>query len=88
MTGLDISTILPELLLAIYALAALLAGAYLGKDRIARQILWASVAALLVATQRLNRLPPLTQAMAQQLIRRRVVVQDDAGLWKLSALAA
>ena len=49
MTGLDISTILPELLLAIYALAALLAGAYLGKDRIARQILWASVAALLAA---------------------------------------
>ncbi|MEE2859702.1 MAG: NADH-quinone oxidoreductase subunit NuoN, partial [Pseudomonadota bacterium] len=49
MTGLDLSTILPELLLAIYALAALLAGAYFGKDQIARPILWASVLALLVA---------------------------------------
>ncbi|MCG6111795.1 MAG: NADH-quinone oxidoreductase subunit NuoN [Paracoccus sp.] len=47
MTGLDISTILPELMLAIYALAALMAGAYLGKDRIAMPILWVSVLALL-----------------------------------------
>lgn len=49
MTGLDISTIVPELGLVIFALAALMAGAYLGKDLIARPILWASVAALLVA---------------------------------------
>ena len=48
MTGLDISTILPELLLAVYALAALMAGAYLGKDRIAVPILWTTVAVLLV----------------------------------------
>ncbi|MGZ3216126.1 NADH-quinone oxidoreductase subunit NuoN [Paracoccus sp. T5] len=49
MTSLDLSTVLPELWLAIFALAALLAGAYFGKDRIARPILWASVLALLVA---------------------------------------
>ena len=49
MTALDFSTILPELLLAIYAMLALLAGAYFGKDAIARPILWASVAALLLA---------------------------------------
>lgn len=49
MTGTDISTILPELWLAIFALAALMAGAYFGKDKIARPILWASVLALLVA---------------------------------------
>ncbi|RJL14507.1 NADH-quinone oxidoreductase subunit NuoN [Paracoccus siganidrum] len=49
MTALDFSTILPELLLALYALLALMAGAYLGKDNIARQILWVTVAALLVA---------------------------------------
>lgn len=49
MNALDISTILPELWLAIYALAALMAGAYFGKDQIARPILWASVLALLVA---------------------------------------
>nr|WP_111298605.1 NADH-quinone oxidoreductase subunit NuoN [Paracoccus saliphilus] len=49
MTSLDLSTVLPELWLAIFALAALLAGAYFGKDQIARPILWASVLALLVA---------------------------------------
>lgn len=49
MTALDFSTILPELLLAIYAMAALMAGAYFGKDKIAKPLLWATVAALLVA---------------------------------------
>ncbi|MDB6181346.1 NADH-quinone oxidoreductase subunit NuoN [Paracoccus fistulariae] len=49
MTALDFSTILPELLLAIFALAALMAGAYLGKDKIAKPVLWATVAALLLA---------------------------------------
>ncbi|SNT71703.1 NADH-quinone oxidoreductase subunit NuoN [Paracoccus seriniphilus] len=48
MTALDLSTILPELLLAIYALAALMAGAWFGKDQIAKPILWATVAALLL----------------------------------------
>ena len=48
MTALDLSTILPELVLAIYALGALMAGAYLGKDAIARPVLWTTVAALLV----------------------------------------
>lgn len=48
MTALDFSTILPELLLAIYAMAALMAGAYFGKDAIAKTVLWASVAALLI----------------------------------------
>ena len=48
MTALDFSTILPELVLAISALGALMAGAYGGKDAIARPILWATVAALLV----------------------------------------
>ncbi len=47
MTALDFSTILPEFLLALFAMGALLAGAYFGKDAIARQILWLSVAALL-----------------------------------------
>lgn len=49
MTAIDFSTILPELLLAIYALAALLAGAYFGKDAIARPMLWTTVVALLLA---------------------------------------
>lgn len=48
MTGLDFSTILPEFVLAVFAMAALLAGAFFGKDAIARPILWASVAVLLL----------------------------------------
>ncbi|MCF3972420.1 NADH-quinone oxidoreductase subunit NuoN [Paracoccus salsus] len=48
MTALDFSTILPELLLAVYAMAALMAGAYFGKDGIAKPILWATVAILLI----------------------------------------
>ena len=41
MTSLDFSTILPEVVLAAYALAALMAGAYLGKDKHAHAITWA-----------------------------------------------
>ncbi|AGT09561.1 NADH-quinone oxidoreductase subunit NuoN [Paracoccus aminophilus] len=48
MTSLDFSTILPEFTLAIYALLALMAGAYFGKDALARPILWVTVAALLI----------------------------------------
>ena len=48
MTSLDFSTILPEVVLAAYALAALMAGAYLGKDRLASTLLWTTVAAFLV----------------------------------------
>jgi len=48
MTSLDFSTILPEVVLAVYALAALMAGAYLGKDRLARTLLWLTVAAFLI----------------------------------------
>lgn len=46
MLSADLSTVLPELLLAIYAMLALLWGVYFGKDAQARPILWASVAVL------------------------------------------
>ncbi|WP_112874086.1 NADH-quinone oxidoreductase subunit NuoN [Paracoccus endophyticus] len=49
MTSLDLITILPEAALALYAIVALLLGAYLGKDRLARAMLWLSVLAMLVA---------------------------------------
>ena len=49
MTSLDLSTILPEAALSIFALAALMLGAFFGKDRIAGAVLWLTVAALLVA---------------------------------------
>lgn len=46
MTNLDLHIVLPELVLAVFAMAALMFGAYAGKDRVAAPILWASVAAL------------------------------------------
>ncbi len=49
MTSLDLSTILPEAALALFALAALMFGAFTGKDEQSRTILWLTVAALLVA---------------------------------------
>ncbi|UXU75201.1 MULTISPECIES: NADH-quinone oxidoreductase subunit NuoN [unclassified Paracoccus (in: a-proteobacteria)] len=48
MTSLDFSTILPEVVLAAYALAALMAGSYLGKDRLAPTLLWTTVGVLLL----------------------------------------
>ena len=47
MTSLDFQIILPEFLLAIYAMAALMAGAYLGKNGVARLLAWLTVVALL-----------------------------------------
>ncbi len=44
MISADISAVLPELLLAVYAMAALLWGVYFGKDNLARPILWTTVA--------------------------------------------
>ena len=43
MTSLDFTIIMPEILLAAYAMLALLAGAYFGKDAIARPLLWVTV---------------------------------------------
>jgi len=48
MTSADFSTVLPEFLLAVYAMAALLAGVWTGKDKVGPAILWATVAVLLV----------------------------------------
>ena len=48
MTSADFSIILPELLLALFAMIALLAGVWTGKDKVARPILWATVAVMLV----------------------------------------
>ena len=47
MTSLDLTLALPEILLAVYALVALLAGAYLGQDRIAPLILWITAGVML-----------------------------------------
>lgn len=42
MTPADFNTILPELVLAIYAMAALMFGVYTGKDRVAATLVWAT----------------------------------------------
>ncbi|MCQ0969813.1 NADH-quinone oxidoreductase subunit NuoN [Paracoccus sp. TK19116] len=48
MNALDLQIVLPELGLAIYAMIALLIGAYFGKDAIARPILWLTVVVLVL----------------------------------------
>jgi NADH-quinone oxidoreductase subunit N len=56
MTSLDLTIALPEILLAVYAMAALMVGAFFGKDETAVPILWSTVGifvllAVLVGTQ-------------------------------------
>lgn len=46
MTGTDIQVILPEIVLAIFAMGALLAGVYTTKDRAAPVIVWATAAVM------------------------------------------
>ncbi len=48
MTSLDLTIALPEILLALYAMAALMFGAFFGKDSVATPILWATVAVFLL----------------------------------------
>ncbi|MFB2532545.1 NADH-quinone oxidoreductase subunit NuoN [Paracoccus sp. p4-l81] len=48
MSNLDLAIVFPELVLAIFAMVALMVGSYFGKDRLAMPILWASVAMLVV----------------------------------------
>jgi NADH-quinone oxidoreductase subunit N len=48
MTSADFSTILPEFLLAVFAMVALLGGVWGGKDKIAGAVLWATVAVLVL----------------------------------------
>ena len=49
MTSLDLYTLMPEVALSVFALVALMFGAFFGKDRVAGAVLWLSVIALLVA---------------------------------------
>ncbi|MBD3677754.1 MAG: NADH-quinone oxidoreductase subunit NuoN [Rhodobacteraceae bacterium] len=50
MTSADISILLPEIFLAVYAMGALLLAVYTGKDALASKIVWATVAAFVVAS--------------------------------------
>ncbi|WP_417628223.1 NADH-quinone oxidoreductase subunit NuoN [Pararhodobacter aggregans] len=48
MTSLDLSIALPEILLSLWAMVALMAGAYFGKDRLAAALTWATVAVMIL----------------------------------------
>ena len=48
MTSADFATVLPEFLLALYALAALLFAVYTGKDRTSGMLTWATVAVMVL----------------------------------------
>ncbi|MFN4158524.1 MAG: NADH-quinone oxidoreductase subunit NuoN [Gemmobacter sp.] len=48
MTPADFTTVLPEILLALYAMAALMFGVYTGKDAMARLITWSTVGVFLL----------------------------------------
>jgi len=48
MTSVDLSIALPEILLSLWAMVALMAGAYFGKDRLATALTWATVAVLIL----------------------------------------
>ncbi|KEP71032.1 NADH-quinone oxidoreductase subunit NuoN [Thioclava sp. BHET1] len=48
MTSADFSTVLPEFLLAVYAMAALLVGVWFGKDKLAPTLLWTTSGVMLV----------------------------------------
>ena len=43
----DLNTVLPEIVLAIYAMLGLVGAAYTGKDRVASMLLWATAAIML-----------------------------------------
>jgi NADH-quinone oxidoreductase subunit N len=47
MTSADLSIALPEIVLALYAMAALMFGAFFGQDRVAALVLWATAAVML-----------------------------------------
>ena len=58
MTSLDLTIALPEILLAIYAMAALMFGAFFGKDRVAGMLLWMTVAVFLLLAVMVGALAP------------------------------
>ena len=48
MTPADLNTILPEIVLALFAMSALIFGVFTGKDAVARRLVWATVAVFVV----------------------------------------
>jgi NADH-quinone oxidoreductase subunit N len=61
MTSVDLTIALPELLLSLWAMAALMAGAYFGKDELARVLTWATIAVFLLLAVMVATLSPETR---------------------------
>lgn len=62
MTSVDLSIALPEILLSLWSMVALLAGAYFGKDRLAAPLTWATVAVLVLLAVLVGVLEPATRS--------------------------
>lgn len=58
MTSVDLSIALPEILLSLWAMVALMAGAYGGKDKLALPLTWATVAVFLLLAVMVGVLAP------------------------------
>ncbi len=61
MTSVDLSIALPEILLSLWAMVALMAGAYFGKDRLAQALTWATVAVFVLLAVLVGVLEPETR---------------------------
>jgi len=62
MTSVDLSIALPEILLSLWAMVALMAGAYFGKDKLAAPLTWATVAVMVLLAVMVGVLEPQTRA--------------------------
>ncbi|WP_417586844.1 NADH-quinone oxidoreductase subunit NuoN [Pararhodobacter oceanensis] len=61
MTSVDLSIALPEILLSLWAMVALMAGAYFGKDKLAATLTWATVAVMVLLAVMIGVLEPETR---------------------------
>ncbi len=62
MNSVDLSIALPEVLLSLWAMVALMAGAYFGKDGLARTLTWATIAVFLLLAVMIGVLEPQTRS--------------------------
>ncbi|MCA2010902.1 NADH-quinone oxidoreductase subunit NuoN [Cereibacter sphaeroides] len=82
MTSLDLSIALPEILLSLWAMVALMAGAYFGKDRLAQALTWATVAVFVL----LSILIGVQEPVAQQAFGGLFVADGFARFAKMAIL--
>ncbi|MBE9476377.1 MAG: NADH-quinone oxidoreductase subunit N, partial [Proteobacteria bacterium] len=57
MIGTDLNTVLPELILAVFAMAALMFAVYFGKDRRANTVFWMTAIVMVVLAAKIAMAP-------------------------------